>query len=73
MMTRNTAPDDETRKADHETDVAHTADRAPTQEESRAAEAYSAGRDPGESRSVAEHEKDMMESGANVKGEGAIE
>jgi hypothetical protein len=48
-------------------EAAHTPDRPPTPDEERAAEQNTL--DP----SVARHYKDAAETGANVKGEGAIE
>lgn len=56
-------------EADHD----HTADRAASGEESERAEANYASTDPDERKSVAEHEEEMMEIGAHLKGEGAIE
>lgn len=46
--------------------AAHQADRWPTDEEERLAERYSLDPD------VAEHEREMMKRGAEVKGEGHI-
>lgn len=45
------------------------ADRPPTDDEARAADEAAADVDP----SVGEHYKEMIERGANVKGEGEIE
>lgn len=51
----------------------HGADRPATEEEADAANDYLA-RDPDARRAdVAKHEKEMMEIGAEVKGEGAID
>jgi hypothetical protein len=47
----------------------HVADRAPSEDEERAAEEGARGVDEA---NVAEHEKEMDELGANVKGEGEI-
>lgn len=52
---------------DHEAMAAHVADRMPTAEEERAAERNTL--DP----EVAEHYQDAARTGANIKGEGAIE
>lgn len=47
-----------------------TVDSPTSEEESKRAEAHA---DSDKRKSVAEHEREMMEIGANVKGEGAIE
>lgn len=52
-------------------DVAHQADRAPTPEEERLADEAKE-RNASQAESVAEHERSMNETGANVKGEGRI-
>jgi hypothetical protein len=52
---------------EHEAGVAHAADRMPTPDEERAAEANAL--DP----EVSENYKDAAATGARVKGEGAIE
>jgi hypothetical protein len=50
------------------------ADRTDPDEDTRAAdEAYAADEDPQRRADVAAHEKEMMEIGANIKGEGAID
>lgn len=46
------------------------ADRAPTAEEAKAADEAAKGVDLDK---VAKHEEEMMETGANIKGEGQIE
>jgi hypothetical protein len=73
LMDERTEPDEATHVADEsDADRTHEADRSGTAEEERAAEeAYSAG-DPEERRKVAEHEKEMMDIGATIKGEGEI-
>lgn len=72
-MDERTEPDEATHNADEsDADRTHAADRPSTDEEVRAADkAYSAG-DAEERRKVAEHEKEMMEIGATIKGEGEI-
>jgi hypothetical protein len=72
-MENHTAPDDATRKADLGLQPEHKADRGATNEESKAAEDHEANMDPGDRAKVAKHEKDMMETGAEVQGEGAID
>ena len=63
-----TRPNEETREAERrEAEKRAGADREPTEDEARAAEAQ--GDLDG---SVAEHEEEMMERGANQKGEGRI-
>ena len=55
-------------QAERDAHAAHTADRPPTPEEERAAE--EAAEDvPG---SVGEHYEEMIDIGANVKGEGEV-
>lgn len=49
------------------------ADRPPTDEEARAADEQFADDSDEQRADVAKHEKEMMEIGADVKGEGAIE
>jgi hypothetical protein len=71
-MDDRTDPDDDTRAAD-EADVDHAADRPPTDDEAARADEHAAGEDPDRRADVAAHEEEMMEIGANVKGEGAID
>jgi hypothetical protein len=71
-MTEETEPDTSTQEAeDVDAHHDHSADRAPTAEESAAAERglKEAG---GDLDDVAEHEKEMTDLGAHVKGEGEI-
>ena len=72
-MDDRTEPDEATHSADEsDADRTHAADRSGTDVEERDAdEAYAAG-DPEERQKVAEHEKEMMDIGATVKGEGEI-
>ncbi len=66
-MTDATKPSPETRAAEREEmDAAHVADRAPTDDEARAAADLEV--EPG----VADHEREMAERGAHQKGEGRI-
>ena len=51
----------------------HGADRPPTDEESAAADEHFAAETEARRADVAKHEKEMMELGAEVKGEGAID
>jgi hypothetical protein len=72
QMTEPTEPDESTLEAeDVDAQHAHSADRAPTAEESAAAERglKEAG---GDLDDVAEHYEEMTELGARVKGEGEI-
>jgi hypothetical protein len=69
-MVATMEPNENTVKADEEEAVAsHDADRAPTDEESAAADKASSDVDVNE---VGEHFEEMNEIGANVKGEGQI-
>lgn len=69
-----TEPDEATLAEERaEATRAHTADRPATDEESAAADAEAAAADQRERESVAQHEQEMQEIGANVKGEGAID
>jgi hypothetical protein len=70
----HTEPDEATRAAD-EADAAkgHTPDRAPTDTELAEADKEFAEDDESRRADVARHEKEMLDIGANVKGEGAIE
>jgi hypothetical protein len=69
-----TEPDASTQAAEEaEAGRDHIADRSAIEEESKHADASYAQSDPDERESVAEHEEEMMEIGADVKGEGAIE
>jgi hypothetical protein len=71
-MEDNTEPDDRTREAElAEAGKSHTADRPPTSEEEAAAERALAELDA-DPKDVAEHEEEMTELGARVKGEGEI-
>jgi hypothetical protein len=51
----------------------HRADRPATDKEAAAADEQLAKETDAERADVAKHEKEMMELGANVKGEGAID
>jgi hypothetical protein len=55
--------------ADHDAHVSSGAGRMPTPEEEAAAEAAANDVDLAE---VAKHEREMLETGANVKGEGEV-
>ncbi len=70
---RPTQPDEATRHED-EADAtrAHAPDREATGDEEAAADAAAAAIDDDERRSVAEHEKEMLDLGAHAKGEGEI-
>ena len=69
-----TQPDDHTRATEEE-DAArpHQADRAPNRAEEEAAEQHLDQTDEQERRSVAEHNEEMAEIGAEEKGEGRID
>jgi hypothetical protein len=73
-MEDRTEPDEATLESD-DSDAGreHVADRVPTDDEERAADEEFAAEDPQERQDVARHEKEMMEIGANVKGEGEID
>ena len=74
MDEERTAPDEATRREERaEAGSAHTADRPATDTEAAAADAAEAAEDRRERESVAAHEKEMLETGAQVKGEGAID
>ena len=65
----STDPNEGTRDAERaEARATHGSDRPPTDEEARVAE----GQEPVDG-SVAEHYEEMIELGANVKGEGRID
>jgi hypothetical protein len=65
--TEPTRPNAETRGAERaEAQAKHESDRAPTPQEEDAAEAQGVDRD------VAEHEEEMLERGANQRGEGRL-
>ncbi len=51
----------------------HGADRPPTDNEAAAADEQLAAETAAQRADVAKHEKEMMEIGADVKGEGAID
>ena len=73
-MSNPTEPDEATTQADRaESESAHTADRPATAEEAAEADEQYAGDDPDRRADVARHEEEMLEIGANVKGEGAID
>lgn len=73
-MSDRTEPDASTHAAEEaEAGRDHAADRPASEEESQRADANLAQSDADERKSVAEHEEEMMEIGADVKGEGAIE
>jgi hypothetical protein len=66
-------PDEGTREAERsENRQSHTADRPPTAEEAAAAERQREDSEADVRKKVAEHEQEMTEIGANVKGEGEI-
>jgi hypothetical protein len=69
-----TEPDGATRAVEQsEAGRQHEADRAATDEEAQAAEEALSKDDPQRRQDVAKHEKEMMEIGATIKGEGEIE
>jgi hypothetical protein len=73
-MGPETEPDDATRAAERaEAGHPHTADRPPTAEEVAAADFEYFASDPDEREAVSEHEEEMANLGANIKGEGQIE
>lgn len=66
-MTEQTRPNEQTRQADREAlNAEHGAPQEPTPEEEQAAERNTP------SPEAAEHNQEMMERGANQKGEGRI-
>jgi hypothetical protein len=70
-MEERTEPDETTREAERaEAEVTSAADRAATPEEEAEAAAFDESDE--ERKSVAQHEKEMGEIGANAKGEGRI-
>jgi hypothetical protein len=71
-MSDHTEPDDATEQSDRSS-AEHTADRPATEQEAAAADRHHAADDPERRADVARHEEEMMEIGANVKGEGAID
>jgi hypothetical protein len=68
-----TDPDGATRQSE-QSDAArrHEADRAATGDEAQAADDALSTEDSDQRKAVAEHEKEMMEIGATIKGEGEI-
>lgn len=73
-MGDHTEPDEATHAVEQsDADRGHEADRAATDEEARAADEAFSEDDPQRRQEVAEHEKEMMEIGATIKGEGEIE
>jgi hypothetical protein len=69
-----TEPDKATQDVEEsEANHAHDADRPATEVEQREADDAFAESDPDRREEVAKHEKEMMEIGASVKGEGEIE
>jgi len=73
-MSSHTEPDASTDAAgEGEAGRPHTPDTPANEGEAKRAKAAYAQSDPDERNSVAEHEEEMMEIGAHVKGEGAIE
>jgi hypothetical protein len=72
-MEERTEPDRATHDAEAtDAERSHVADPPGSHEEVRTAErAYSAG-DPEQRRRVAQHEKEMMDIGATIKGEGEL-
>ncbi len=73
-MEERTEPDQATQTAEEAEAVHnHTADRPPTEAETATADEHLAKSDDAERAKVAEHEEEMMEIGAKVKGEGAID
>ena len=74
IMDQPTEPDADTEAAEQaDAGHDHRSDRPPTTEENAAAEERYSASDDETRRRVAEHEQEMMEIGADVKGEGAIE
>ncbi len=71
-MDGHTEPDDATNRVDR-IQHKHTADRPATEEESTAADKHYAEEDKEQFADVARHEKEMMDIGAKVKGEGSID
>ncbi len=72
-MERHTEPDEATQRAErYDAERDHGADRQPTAEEDAAADRELSTLDEAERREVAEHYKEMTETGANIKGEGEI-
>jgi hypothetical protein len=73
-MEQHTTPDRST-QAEEKAEAAHehSADRPATEEETAAADEHFAKSSDGERAEVAKHEEEMMEIGAEIKGEGAIE
>lgn len=72
-MEDRTEPDGATESAEEtEATSGHGADRVATNEEEAAADEAYSNDDPEERKKVAAHEKEMMELGATIKGEGEI-
>ena len=71
-MSDHTEPDQATKQADR-ADAGAKADRPATEAEEAAADDQYATDDADRRADVARHEEEMMEIGANVKGEGAID
>ncbi len=73
-MDDRTDPDKATHQAEQsDADSRHEADREATDREERAAEDALSKETIDQREDVAQHEKEMMEIGATVKGEGEIE
>lgn len=73
-MDDRTDPDTATRQSDQsDAGRRHEADRVATGDEAQAADDALSKEDSDQRKEVAEHEKEMMEIGATIKGEGQIE
>jgi hypothetical protein len=73
-MNQGSEPDDVTDGSANSSAVnGHKADRPPTEAEATAADEQFARDTDAQRADVAKHEKEMMELGAEVKGEGAID
>ncbi len=73
-MEDRTEPDQATRDAERsDADRRHEADRPATEVEGKEADEVISQGDPRRRHDVADHEKEMMEIGAAVKGEGELE
>jgi hypothetical protein len=73
-MEPRTEPDDST-LAEEKVEAVHdhSADKPATEKESAVADEQFANSDESERAEIAKHEKEMMEIGAEIKGEGAID
>jgi hypothetical protein len=73
-LEEHTEPDEATHDvAKIDAGRSHSADRPGTDDEERDADEAFAADDDQKRKDVAAHEKEMMEIGAHIKGEGAIE